>query len=91
MKPYWWMTAIVEIEMVAVDADTVEPRQNTRDVRGILPRRTDQILLHNDRNTKNHVTASALTKWSPTGSIFLYLNIPYIYHTPPEMKKPGNL
>ena len=40
------MTAIVEIEMVAVDADTVEPRQNTRDVRGILPRRTDQILLH---------------------------------------------
>lgn len=77
------MMAIAEKEKVDVD-DTVEPQPYTRVVRDILPHRIDRMLVHSKRNTKTHVTASALTERSPTGSLFAI-------DAPPQIKKPSNV
>jgi hypothetical protein len=78
------MMAIVEKEKVADVDDTVEPQPYTRVVRDILPHRIDQMLVHSKRNTKTHVTASALTERSPTGFIF-FIDLP------PQIKNPSNV
>lgn len=78
------MMAIAKKEKVVDVDDTVEPQPYTRVVRDILPHRIDRMLVHSKRNTKTHVTASALTERSPTGFLF-------VIDAPPQIKKPSNV